>query len=64
MTQTLEATKGMNYQERKKFYSLLRSYEKNKNPGLAQRLESEYGLSIDQKDYGADQGVEKGETEY
>lgn len=63
-TQTLEASRNMNFQERIKFFALVRAYKRLHFPSIAQKLEAEYGMCIDVKDYGADQNVEVGSLEY
>ena len=46
------------------FLRLVNSYQKKKHPSYAHRLETEFGMCIDEKDYGADQGVERGDPNY
>lgn len=62
-TQTMEIAESLPFEHRARFYKLVKIYKEKKSPKVARELEK-YGLSIDEKDYGADQNIEKGATEY
>lgn len=49
--------------ERDRFYKLVKFYEKKPYPSVVHQLEG-FGAAIDEKDYGADQGIERGTTEF